>query len=72
MLNSGKIQFFIAKYLARGCIFGELNIDLAPRFLEGCEAESAEDKEGGEDGEKDEAGEEAVGGEEEGVDKAGF
>ena len=48
------------------------NIDLAPWFLEWCEAESAEDEEGGEEGEEDEAGEEAVGGEEEGVDKARF
>ena len=48
-----------------------LNIDLASRFLEGGEAEAAEDKEGGEEGEEDEGWEEAVGGEEEGVDKAG-
>ena len=46
--------------------------DLASWFLEGGEAESAEDEEGGEDGEEDEAGEETVGGEQEGVDKAGF
>ena len=48
------------------------SIDLASWFLEGGEAESAEDEEGGEEGEEDEAGEETVGGEQEGVDKAGF
>ena len=53
-------------------IFGEGSIDLSSWFLEGGEAESAEDEEGGEEGEEDEAGEEAVGGEQEGVDKAGF
>ena len=48
------------------------SIDLSSWFLEGGEAESAEDEEGGEEGEEDEAGEETVGGEQEGVDKAGF
>ena len=48
------------------------NIDLSSRFLEGGEAESAEDEEGGEEGEEDEGWEEAVGREEEGVDKTGI
>ena len=48
------------------------SIDLSSWFLEGGEAESAEDEEGGEEGEEDEAGEEAVGGEEERIDKAAF
>ena len=47
------------------------DIDLASWFLEGGEAEAAEDEEGGEEGEEDEGWEEAVGGEEEGVDKTG-
>ena len=70
MLNS-KNLIFLAIYLT-GLRIVLLNIDLASRFLEGGEAESAEDEKGGEDGEEDEAGEEAVGGEEEGVDRAGF
>ena len=45
-------------------------IDLAPWFLERCEAEAAEDEEWWEEGEEDEAGEEAVSGEEERVDEA--
>ena len=45
-------------------------IDLAPWFLERCEAEAAEDEDWREEGEEDEAGEEAVSGEEERVDEA--
>ena len=75
MLNSRKSNF-------QSKIFGRdenwrgrfvlWNIDLASWFLEGGEAEAAEDEEGGQEGEEDEGGEEAVGGEEERVDKAGI
>ena len=69
--GSGDDDVEFQKFISKRDIL-RANIDLASWFLEGGEAEPAEDEEGGEEGEEDEAGEEAVGGEEEGVDKAGF
>ena len=75
MLNSRNSNFQ-SRIFGKGIRIGEgylvlWNIDLSSRFLEGGEAESAEDEEGGEEGEEDKGWEEAVGREQEGVDKAG-